>query len=109
MTQLGDHLDGIVVPGPFLELESQPRQLFLEDPALWTLSVNDGPARAVDEEQDRARLRAQVLAQIAAGSEPGDRVGPAQDDRVVTGGIEKRDRFAVLLLDVGSATGEFRG
>ena len=60
VTELGDHLEGIVVPGPLLELKTQARELFLEDAAALDVVGDDGPGRPVDEQQDRALLRAQA-------------------------------------------------
>ena len=62
VAQLGDHLVRLVVPGPLLELETQPGQLFLEDAAALHVVGDDRPRRAIDEQQDRALVRARASA-----------------------------------------------
>ena len=102
VAQLGNDAARIVVPGAFLELESQTRQLFLEDPRTLDVVGDHGPAGPVDEEQDRAGLGAEALAEIAPRSEPGERIGPPQDHRIVTGGVKQGGDPSLFLLHVGA-------
>ena len=100
MAEFGDRPERLVEPGPLLELEPQTRKFFLEDPAALDIVGNHRARRAIDEQQNRAVLGAEILAQVAPGGEPGDRVGPAQDDRVLLGRVEELANPLVLLLDV---------
>ena len=64
--QLGDDPRRVLVPGPLLELEAEAGQLLLEDPGALDVVGQDGPGGPVDEQGDRARLRGQVPAEVAA-------------------------------------------
>ena len=54
VAEFRDDLVRIVVPGAFLELKTQARQLFLEDAAALDVVGDHRPRRPVDEQQDRA-------------------------------------------------------
>src|SRR5258708_4027511 len=64
------------------------------------------PTIAVDEDQDRAELRPQILSQIAARREPSNRVGSAEDYCVVAILVEVFGDSPVLLLHILSTFGE---
>lgn len=105
VAQLDDDPARVLVPGAFLEPEAEPGQLHLEGAGALDVVGDDGPARPVDVEQDRAELRAVALAQVAPRGGPGDRVGPAEHQDVVPGRVEEGGDPALLLLDVAAACG----
>ena len=49
----------------------------------------------------------ECLSQVTARGEPGHRVGPAQDDGVLPGRVEKIANPAVLQLDIFTASPQF--
>ncbi len=109
MAQLVDHLGGIVVPGPFLELEAEPGKLLLEDPGALDVVGHHGSAVPVQEQQDRSQVAAhRVLTEVSARGEPGDRVGPSQHEGLVPGPLQELRDPAVLLLDVDATRGQHR-
>ena len=61
VAQLGDDPARLVEPGALLELEAQAGQLLLEDPGALDVVGDHRPAGPVDEEQDRADFRAEVV------------------------------------------------
>ena len=106
LAELADEPGRVVVPGPLLELEAEAGELLLEDAGALHVVADDRPAGPVDVEEDRPRLGADPLAEVPPGGEPGERVGPAEDDRVEVGfGQEPADPL-VFGLDVEPAPGE---
>ena len=100
MTELGDDLKGIVVPGPLLELKTESGELLLEDAVALDVVGDDDAGRPIHKQQDRAQLRAQAATEITAGREPGDRVGQAEHHGVVAGRIQEVSEPLMLFLDV---------
>ena len=87
--QLGDDPPGVLLPGTLLEQEAKAGKLLLEDPGTLDVVSQDGPGRPVDEQCDGRPIRRQVLAHVAAGGEPGDRVGPGEEHRLVAERLEE--------------------
>ena len=64
------------------------------------MSVITARRRPIDEQQDRGRPAAEVLAQVAAGGEPRHRVGHAQHHGILAGGVQEVADPLMLRLDV---------
>ncbi len=102
VTELGDDLERLVVPRPLLELKAQARQLLLEHPRALDIIRDHRSGCAIDEQQDGGRPAAQVLAHVAAGGEPRDRFGHAEDQGILARRVQEVADALMLQLDVGS-------
>jgi hypothetical protein len=102
--EFGDDFFEFFVPGTFLELKPEPGEFFLEDAAALDVIGEEGAVLAGDEDQSAGVLGGEGLGEIAAGSEPGDGVGPAEDECVITGVLKELGDPFVFLIDI-EATG----
>ena len=100
MAQFVDDPTRILVPRALFELKAEPGEFLLEDAGALDVIGDDRAARAVDEEHDAAHLRPEVDAEISAGGEPRQRIGPAENRGVEAVGVEKRDHSTMLFLHV---------
>jgi hypothetical protein len=97
VTELGDHLVRVVVPGTFLELKAQPASSSSNTRLLWTLSAT---ARDV-------RLMNSKIALIPPNdrdhrqSEPGNGIG--NPSTAASWPVTSRNTNFVLVLDVFTA------
>ena len=106
VAQLVEGVAEVVLPGALLELEAQAGDLLLEDAGALDIVGQDGAGLAVGVDGDRAGLAGEPLAEVAAGGEPGERVGAGQQQAVGADGVEELDDAPVLLLDVGPPGGQ---
>ena len=109
VAEFGQHAGRVLVPGALLELEAEPGQLFLEHAGALDVVAEDRPAVAVDEQDDGAKVAADAaLAEVAARGEPGERVGPAENEGVEAVLVEEPRDAAVLLLHIVATRGQDR-
>ena len=99
------------MPGPFLELKSQPVQLFIEEPLRIDVGC-DEPAlvRAVVHRRESGRV--QNSSRGGAGRQPREIVGIENEQAVTADLLEQSRDTTMFMVEIGPAigcllTGEF--